>query len=253
MRQNLGVFYDKTSDFQQEQFNVLCRLASECIPNIEDIRSLLDVGAGTGARTLQTFNLFPALSKVTAIEPDWEMIAVAEASHAHPLVTYKKLAAEDVEALSAEAQIYDVVLSNWALHWVSDKDRFFEGLKSITQSGSYMVFGTCERLPTILTRIDNYIRNEFRIPQAKDSPFFYLDADGWRAILEKHGWVIKEVKRYTAHHEVESAETYLELGSQHLLQNLCMAVISLSYHLCREVILCGLWSGLTRLHAIKMA
>lgn len=211
MKEHIGVYYDKTSDFQQEQFDVLTGLIRESIPARDTIKSLLDIGSGTGARTVQALENFPSLERCVAAEPDWEMIQIAEESHAHPLVTYKKLMAESLMHLVEEGtEPFDAVLSNWALHWVSDKNKMFEAVNKLTKPGSFFMISTCERLPSILTHIDVYIRNEFRISGTGQSPFFYLTAPEWEELLDRHGWRVIGQKVYTTPHEVENAEVYLD-------------------------------------------
>lgn len=204
MKEHLGVFYDKTSDFQQRQFEAHRDLIRETVP-VAKVKSLLDLGAGTGARTLQAFSVFPALERITALEPDWEMIAVAQEKYADPRVTYVKAPAEEIPP----GETFDMAVANWAVHWVADKESMFAGLNAVTRRGAFFAFSTCERLPLILVHIDQYVRNEFRIPSG-DSPFHYLTADEWEALLEKHGWEIRALEKYAAPHEVESAETYLD-------------------------------------------
>ena len=71
MKEHLGHFYDKTSDFQQAQFDTLRDLivATLSPSALEAVTSLIDIGSGTGSRTRQFFDIFPNLQMVLAIEP----------------------------------------------------------------------------------------------------------------------------------------------------------------------------------------
>lgn len=209
MKENLGSFYDKSSDFQQQQFLSLRALICYCLQDRSGLQSLLDIGSGTGARTLQCFELFPRLEKVTAIEPDWEMIAVAQEKYADPRVSYLKMRAEDMPSLVSEKQMFDGVISNWSLHWVSDKEKMMTDMGRMTHAGSQFMFSTCEALPSLLTMIDVFVRGEFRI-QLSDSPFFYLNAEEWKDLLTRHGWEILGMKNYPIEREVEDAKKYLD-------------------------------------------
>jgi len=138
MKQHLGICYDQTSDFQQGQFNVLMGLVRETIPDraLAAIRGMIDIGAGTGARTLQSFSVFQSVQRMTAIEPDRDMLTVARERYADPRITYIQSVAEELSRLKIEGAPLDAVLSNWALHWVSDKQMLMKDINALTKSGS---------------------------------------------------------------------------------------------------------------------
>lgn len=209
MKDHLGVYYDMTSDFQQEQFNSLRALIDEKIPDRGDIRTLLDIGSGTGARTKQCLDIFTGLEKVATVEPDWEMISVAQEKYADPRITFHKMGAEDVAQLVPEGVKYDAVISNWALHWVKDKEKMLAGINDMTPPGARLVFSSCERLPALLMMIDTYVRNEFRVPPG-NSPYHFLTFDEWKDLLERHGWEIAASKTYPVARELDDAKEYLD-------------------------------------------
>lgn len=209
MKEHLGELYDKTSDFQQEQFDFLSDIVKEHVTDTVKITRLFDIGAGTGARTRQCLDLFPSLAAVTAIEPDWDMIAVAERKYADPCIRYIKSKAEDIGLLPLENDPYDFILSNWSLHWVEDKPRMMSAMNARTKPGSYMAFSTCERLPAILTMIDQYVRTEFRLSNAQ-SPFHYLDRAGWKDFLHTQGWDVVDAKTRDIPRDVVDAQQYLD-------------------------------------------
>jgi trans-aconitate methyltransferase len=209
MKDHLGIYYDITSDFQQEQFNALRELIEESVKDKSALHALLDIGSGTGARTRQCLEIFPGMEKLVAVEPDWEMISVAQEKYADPRIAFKKMGAEDISALVAEGHQFDGILSNWALHWVADKQKMFNGLNAMTESGALMMFSTCERLPAILMMIDAYIRNEFRILPG-NSPYHFLTLAEWTALLEQFGWEVTASKTYPVAREVDDAKEYLD-------------------------------------------
>ena len=134
MKQHLGICYDQTSDFQQAQFDVLMALVRETIPaaDIAAIRSMLDIGAGTGARSLQALETFRGVERLTAIEPDRDMIAVAKEKYADARTVYVQSTAEDMAACAIAGAPLGAVMSNWALHWVSDKPRLMRDIAALT-------------------------------------------------------------------------------------------------------------------------
>jgi len=206
MKENLGIYYDRSSDFQQAQFEVLCRLISDNI-DVSHVKSLLDIGCGSGARTRQCFNIFPEISKVTAFDPDLEMLSAAQAEYPDPRVDYRHMAAEDTGLLT---DVYDGVMSNWVLHWVEDKDKMMQGLSQVTQKGSLFMFGTCEKLPSILQDVDHFVRSELRLTAGVKSPFHYLKDKEWNKLLYRYGWKVIKQKSYLTPHYVTNAREYIE-------------------------------------------
>jgi len=209
MKEHLGACYDKTSDFQQAQFGVLCELIRDHVPDRAAVRKLVDIGSGSGARTHQCLKLFSAIEKIWAIEPDWEMIATAREKYADPRIDYILSPAEKMSSLNLPPSGVDAFLSNWALHWVEDKDTMMADIVRALRPGGYMMFSTCERLPTLLVMIDSYVRNEFKITGGK-SPFHYLNAAEWKDLLARHGLEVVGVSKYPVGREVESTSKYLE-------------------------------------------
>lgn len=211
MKQHLGVCYDQTSDFQQEQFNVLMGLVRETLTaaEIAAIRSMVDIGAGTGARTLQALDVFNAAQQMTGIEPDRDMITVARDKYPDPRIQWIQSAAENIDVSAISGKPVNAVMSNWALHWVSDKPRLMQHLDDMTEAGSYLIFSTCQDLPALLKMVDAYVRTEFRLDNVK-SPFHYLTAQQWQDLLAEKGWRLRGMKAYTVGHEVPDTKKYLE-------------------------------------------
>ena len=208
MRDHLGEFYDKTSDFQQEQFNTLCRLINTTLPDRSNIKNLIDIGSGTGARTAQCFNIFPALERIAAFEPDHDMIEVARTKYSDPRIRYFPAPAAGVSQAKELSASFDFILSNWSVHWVPDKEKMLHDIAALTRPGAHIAFSTCERLPSILTMIDAYVRAEFMVP-AEKTPYFYLDKNQWVELMTRHGWEIRDIRAFSVDREVDSAEHYL--------------------------------------------
>lgn len=208
MRDHLGRHYDKTSDFQQAQFETLSQLVRRTLPDVRAIRTLLDLGSGTGSRTRQCLDLFPDLDNITAIEPDRDMIEVAVESYADPRIDYRQGVAADLGKLIG-SQAFDGVILNWSAHWIPQKETLLRDLSGHTRQGSWLMLSTCEELPQLLQHIDGYIRNDYQIT-AGESPFHYLDKANWHDLLTRHGWTIAAVRAVNIIHEVEDAAKYLD-------------------------------------------
>ena len=210
MKQNLGQYYDKTSSFQRAQFDALCDLMRDNIP-LDKIHTILDVGAGSGARTLDLMSLFRQIEKIDAIEPDPEMLSVAKGEYNHPKVSYHQAKAEEcAPIIEGIEKPIDMVFANWSLHWVQDKDAFLEALNQKLNASSFFAFSTCEKLPDILTDMDEYVRAELLLPSLTEAPWYYLTADEWRILLAKHGWRVMEQRSYETPHFAPDSRSYLE-------------------------------------------
>lgn len=206
MKGSLGIYYDRSSDFQQAQFDALKVLIRENV-DLSAVTTMLDIGCGTGARTVECFDVFSKLRHITAFDPDPEMISVARADHANPRVEYKHMAADGLDTLSGD---FDAIISNWVLHWIEDKTRLMTDLANITHKGSVFMFGTCENLPLILQDVDVFIRRELNVQSKGKTPFHYLKAEEWTNLLETHGWKIKKQRAYKTSHFAIDAKGYLE-------------------------------------------
>ena len=210
MKQHLGQFYDKSSDFQAEQYQHLKKLMSDVIEDRAVLKSLLDIGCGTGARTLSTLSVFPQLEQITGIDPDWDMITVAEKDYDDDRIEYVQMKAEELGELVVGGYDFDVVFSNWALHWVSDKDAMMQAINKMSHKGSYFALATCQSLPKILQDVDDFVRADLLLSPKVESPFHYLTADEWRDFLASYGWEMVEQRAFRAAHFVPECKTYLE-------------------------------------------
>lgn len=211
MKKNLGEFYDKTSDFQQAQFDYLTTLIKQHIP-LDEIKTLIDIGSGTGKRTKDCFDIFPKLSQITAVEPDPDMHAQAIAHHHDPRINYLQKAASHIDQIGSMNKAFDMVLSHWVMHWIKEKDTLFHDIDYVIHDHkkSYLAIATCESLPRILQDVDTYMRIELGISPAGENPFYYYDKNQWEQLLNKNGWTPIIIDNFSVDHQVADSKTYLE-------------------------------------------
>jgi len=209
VKENLGKYYDKSSGFQEAQFQKLIKLMRDNV-DCDRVRYLLDIGAGTGIRTEQLLDVCLGLERITAIEPDPEILSVATTEHMSDRIEYHPIAAHDLDTFDESERCFDVVFSNWALHWVLDKDKLMEDVNRLTPPDARFVFSSCEKLPHLLMDIDEYVRSELLLPKSRAYPWEYFDVEGWTQFLNKHGWAVKAQKTHLVYRTVDDAKTYLD-------------------------------------------
>ena len=209
MREHLGDHYDRTSTFQQGRFDTLAEIIKTTLPDLGSLRSMLDIGCGSGGRTVQCFDIFPNLEHITAIDPDWEMIETAEKKYKDPRVTYRRFSSDDIPKLGAEGLKYDVAFSNFSIHWIENKDKLLQDLHAVVNPGGYLVFSASQQLPDILTMIDEYLRRELNVPDAQKA-FFHENAEALEKRITKNQWRIIRSLEEIVHRDVESGSAYLD-------------------------------------------
>lgn len=204
MKENLGVYYGQTSNFQGQQFQKLSSLIQEHAP-VDFIKTVLDIGCGNGQRTIDYLKIFPNCKKIVGIDPDPEMIATAKNQYAHEKIEYIRLKAEDMMTLLDNTDPFDIVVSNWAVHWVEDKNKMMKNIKTLLKKEGLFFMSTCEKLPEILNDIDVFIRDELKHKTTLLNPFHYLKSNQWKTLLGESQYdVVCEYKANILHEESDA-------------------------------------------------
>ena len=171
---SFGLEYSSSSTFQDQMWRSLTRITEQSVSNRDSVSKLLDLGCGTGLRTRDCFRVFPKLQQILAIDNDHSMIHEAIRTNKDLRI---KFATSDITRLDTlVSRKFDAITSNWALHWIADKDALFESLNRVSHHESLMLIGTCERLPSILADLDIEIRKQLN--PTSNLPLYYLDKAG---------------------------------------------------------------------------
>lgn len=202
---DIGKTYSQTNDWQGERWHELLELYFRSGLDRNKIKSLIDLGCGTGERTKECLKYFPALEKVIGIDAEESMLEVAKKKNCDPQIEYKNLPIEQVETLSP--RIFDAILGNYSLHWVKDKEKMVEKINSLSHIGSAMLVGTCTKLPILLQAIDDELHSQLKIKEP--SPFFYLNLSGWTKLFTKYGWHLTASHISKDQHTVARGEQFL--------------------------------------------
>lgn len=134
------------------------------------------------------------------------MIEKAQETNPDPRIEYKKVKTQTIEEL--ETETFDVVVSNFALHWVKNKEKIFDDIKRLTKKGAYLLIGTCADLPDFHKALDRELRTHFSI--AETQPFYYFDQPQWTEFLNEHGWTIKAINNQFDPHPVDRKDFLTE-------------------------------------------
>jgi len=144
---------------------------------------ILDLGCGDGPLTRKLADLG---CNVVGVDGSPEMIDAA-----------KKLGLDarvmDGQALAFENE-FDAVFSNAALHWMKQPDKVIEGVWRALRHGGRFVAecGGKGNVNTILEALRSGLSRRGIDPEPYN-PWIFLDADEYRALLEKQGFRVNTI------------------------------------------------------------
>lgn len=102
-------------------YAAISAVLSEVRDRVGGIRSVLDLGAGPGTAAWAAAEIFPGLERVTLIERDAEMVALAKKLAAgHPVLSRAQWVANDLR--SAKFEAHDLVIAAYSLSELSGRD-----------------------------------------------------------------------------------------------------------------------------------
>ena len=106
----------------------------DCLGSVKGFK-ILDLGCGTGYFSKILADLVGPEGKVVAIDPDVERLSLAKNMYTADNLEYYEGKAEDIPGTD-----YDIVFSNYVLHWCMDKDLVFQQVSKSLKKGGKFVF-----------------------------------------------------------------------------------------------------------------
>ena len=103
--------------------------------NLKNGHRVLDIGCGTGRVTEVLAGGVGLEGQVVAIDPNAERLAIAREKHSAPNIQYLLT---DAEHLPGER--YDLIFSNFVIHWIKNKEAIFQQAQGILKPGGYLAF-----------------------------------------------------------------------------------------------------------------
>ena len=159
-RQNIyddETFFDGYRRLRQNPFSANALFETPVLFSLlGDVRGLdvLDLGCGAGGHCRRLAEAGARL--VVGVDISENMLAAAAAENAHPRVTYRRLAMEDIRALEAR---FDVVVSSLAIHYVADFAALARDVRALTDAGGRFVFSQEHPLTTCFSGGERWTRD----------------------------------------------------------------------------------------------
>jgi SAM-dependent methyltransferase len=186
--------YDKPEFFagysQMERFGTGWTKALEqplfldLLPNIPGLRAL-DLGCGAGQLSYHLAE--SGAAEVVGVDISRTMLGIARTERAHPRVTYRL---EPIEAVTFEAERFDLVVSSLAFHYVDDYRRLVRNIATWLTPGGVLVYSTEHPIYTARLPGEGWLLDERG------------EYDGWRIDnyfqegLREERWFVDGVRKY---------------------------------------------------------
>ena len=141
--ESLAVKYEQLSNVQREDG---LKLIEQVSP--EKGGRVLDIGCGTGFLTNVLAERVGPRGMVVGVDPDGERLEVARRQYAGDNIQFVEESAETFP----EDQ-YDLVFSNYVLHWVQNKDRVLQKVCHNLCCGGRFAYNTFENIPQLFLNV----------------------------------------------------------------------------------------------------
>ena len=145
--------YQHASLFQREE-------GKNLIDDVQIHRGqvILDLGCGTGELSAYLSELVGQDGRVVAVDPDSYRVEVARESHRE----VKNLEFQEGSSASFPgmgSETYDIVFSNFVLHWIEDKEEAFKNMFRSLKPAGKIVLTYGDRLASIFHKIYGELQN----------------------------------------------------------------------------------------------
>ena len=133
MSQSQAISYQKNSQRQQKNgLELISKLS------LQKGMTILDMGCGTGYLTSVLADHVGPSGSVLAVDPDLERLKVAKETYGD--IPNLKFVEGSTDDFPSEEQQFDIVFSNYVLHWVSDKEGALERIYKCLKPGGKFGF-----------------------------------------------------------------------------------------------------------------
>ena len=169
---------------------------------------VLDLGCGTGRLTQVFADYVGQEGQVVGIDPDTERLKIAREKHSAPNIVYLEA---DAEHLPGED--YDLIFSNFVLHWVKNKEAVFQQAQNILKHGGLLAICGPIETDKYFPPGENMISKEFIEDTLKN--MFAIDIEDIDCYVTKYGFETDYFGKDVAHFDCESAEGIIQCYMTH--------------------------------------
>lgn len=180
---NQAISYEKNSSEQRQSGQELIQSLAP-----EKGQKVLDLGCGTGFLSEILADVVGPEGRVVAIDPDVERLTIARKHHAAINLEYLEGSSDDIPGSD-----YDLVFSNYVLHWIENKELLFKHVAQILKKGGKFGFiATCAS--QLMDQLSEDVHSKEFIDGAKNC-IYYTSADEFKWLAESNGFVVKKFER----------------------------------------------------------
>ena len=139
---------------QADQYSIVCQVQKEDgLKMIDLVRpkvnsTVLDLGCGTGNLTSILAERVGPGGKVIGVDPDKERLHVAREKYRASNLSFLEGSSEDFPE-----DKYDIVFSNYVLHWIVDKEKLFKKVHQNLKHRGCFAFTAILELPPLLGQL----------------------------------------------------------------------------------------------------
>ena len=193
----LAELYSEVSDLQKEHGKEMIQKLS-----LEKNMKILDLGCGTGYLSALLADSVGPGGTVVAIDPNKSRLELAEKQYSRPNLVF--LEANDATFPKDQ---YDLVFSNYVLHWIENKTALLNRVYHNLKPGGRFAFGVCAHQPTIVEQMDDLMGPEMK------QCFHWMSASEYNHLATAAGFKVtfSDVQKKPAHFE----------NIEHLIQVYC--------------------------------
>lgn len=154
--------------------------------DMQQHHSILDIGCGTGELTYILASKVHPWGKVYGIDPDHSRIEVAQRYDIHNAhVAFEHTSIENYES----ATRFDLIYSNYVLHWVQNKEAVLTKIKKLLQPSGRFVMQCITGTPEILQDL-KMLSTSFK--ESVMDTFPITSEEEWMHIIQKTGFKVNK-------------------------------------------------------------
>ena len=134
----------KQTSFSVQRLDGETFIQTDVCPEVGD--AILDLGCGTGELSAYLAELVGPDGKVIGVDPDKERIQLARQSHSGiKNLSFVEGSAANFPGIGSN--VYDIVFSNYVLHWIADKQQAFMNMFESLKVGGKISIHYLDHLP----------------------------------------------------------------------------------------------------------